>query len=151
MRRHRRLRRRLIGVPERPRLCVTKTDKHMYAQVIDDWAGRTLAAASTRDSGVVATITNKDGSKSGKLAEALSGEKMREVTLERGGNVKHGCHSGCVIQCSGIYNDAQGKYLSKQAEYERGWRVPPTSLLLYTAGLRAGMRSQGRRSVVPAV
>lgn len=57
------------------------------------------------------------------FAEALSGEKMREVTLERGGNVKHGCHSGCVIQCSRYWVDKDGHYKTKGMEYESVWSL----------------------------
>jgi aldehyde:ferredoxin oxidoreductase len=55
--------------------------------------------------------------------EELSGEKMREVTLERGGNVKHGCHTGCVIQCSRYWVDKDGKYRTKGMEYESVWSL----------------------------
>jgi aldehyde:ferredoxin oxidoreductase len=57
------------------------------------------------------------------FAEALSGEKMREVTLERGGNVKHGCHTGCVIQCSRYWVDKDGHYKTKGMEYESVWSL----------------------------
>ena len=56
-------------------------------------------------------------------ASALSGETMRDVTLERGGNVKHGCHSGCVIQCSRYWNDKDGNYKTKGMEYEAVWAL----------------------------
>jgi len=54
-------------------------------------------------------------------AEGVSGEKQREVTLERGGNVKHGCHTGCVIQCSRYWVDKDGNYVTKGPEYETAW------------------------------
>ncbi len=54
-------------------------------------------------------------------ASKISGESQAALMTARGGQPTHGCHRGCVIQCSGIYNDAQGKYLSKQAEYETVW------------------------------
>jgi aldehyde:ferredoxin oxidoreductase len=53
--------------------------------------------------------------------EGVSGEKQREVTLERGGNVKHGCHTGCVIQCSRYWVDQAGDYVTKGPEYETAW------------------------------
>jgi len=46
-RRHRRVRKRLEGTPERPRLCVFRSNRHIYAQVIDDWNRRTLASCSS--------------------------------------------------------------------------------------------------------
>lgn len=54
--RHYKLRRHIVGTPERPRLCVTRTLKHIYAQVIDDYAGHTLAAASTREKEIAAGL-----------------------------------------------------------------------------------------------
>jgi len=51
----------------------------------------------------------------------ISGEAQSEIMKSRGGVVKHGCHRGCVIQCSGIYNDKDGNYLTKRTEYETVW------------------------------
>lgn len=51
----------------------------------------------------------------------ISGETEAALEAERGGKPTHGCHRGCVIQCSGIYNDKDGNYLSKQPEYETVW------------------------------
>ncbi|MDO8963987.1 MAG: aldehyde ferredoxin oxidoreductase C-terminal domain-containing protein [Coriobacteriia bacterium] len=56
-------------------------------------------------------------------AEGISGEKQREVTLERGGNVQHGCHTGCVIQCSRYWFDKDGHYKTKGPEYETAWAM----------------------------
>jgi len=55
--------------------------------------------------------------------EAISGETMHDTILERGGKVKHGCHAGCVIQCSQIYNDADKKKLTAGFEYESIWAM----------------------------
>jgi aldehyde:ferredoxin oxidoreductase len=55
--------------------------------------------------------------------EGISGETMREITLERGGNVKHGCHTGCVIQCSRYYVHEDGTYWTKGPEYETAWAL----------------------------
>lgn len=52
LRRHRRVRKRVHGTPERPRLCVFRSAEHIYAQVIDDVHGHTLVAASSREAGV---------------------------------------------------------------------------------------------------
>ena len=54
-------------------------------------------------------------------ASKISGETQAETEKARGGVVTHGCHRGCIIQCSGIYNDKDGNYLTKQVEYETVW------------------------------
>jgi aldehyde:ferredoxin oxidoreductase len=54
-------------------------------------------------------------------ATKISGESQAELEIARGGKATHGCHRGCVIQCSGIYNDKDGQYLTKQPEYETVW------------------------------
>jgi aldehyde:ferredoxin oxidoreductase len=51
----------------------------------------------------------------------LSGEAQAELEIKRGGTATHGCHRGCVIQCSGIFNDKDGNYVTKQPEYETVW------------------------------
>ena len=55
--------------------------------------------------------------------EKISGETMYDVIQERGGKPKHGCHQGCVIQCSQLYNDADKKYKTSGFEYETIWAV----------------------------
>ena len=54
-------------------------------------------------------------------AEAICGETMAENIKERGGSTTHGCHAGCVIQCSQTYNDKEGNYLASGFEYEMIW------------------------------
>ena len=54
-------------------------------------------------------------------ASKISGEVMAGLESARGGNPTHGCHRGCVIRCSGTYNDKDGHFLSKQPEYETVW------------------------------
>jgi len=54
-------------------------------------------------------------------ASKISGETLAETEKKRGANPTHGCHRGCVIQCSGMYNDKDGKFLTKQPEYETVW------------------------------
>ena len=54
-------------------------------------------------------------------ASKISGETQAETEKTRGANPTHGCHRGCVIQCSGTYNDKDGHYLTKQPEYETVW------------------------------
>jgi len=54
-------------------------------------------------------------------ATKISGETQAATMTERGGQATHACHRGCIIQCSGIYHDVDGNYVSKQAEYETVW------------------------------
>ena len=56
-----------------------------------------------------------------KFAENISGETMAENIKARGGKTTHGCHAGCVIQCSQVYNDKEGNYLTSGFEYEMIW------------------------------
>jgi aldehyde:ferredoxin oxidoreductase len=56
-------------------------------------------------------------------AEDISGETMAENIKARGGKTTHGCHAGCVIQCSQVYNDKDGKYLTSGCEYETVWAL----------------------------
>lgn len=55
------------------------------------------------------------------FAENISGETMAENIKARGGDTTHGCHAGCVIQCSQTYNDKEGNYLTSGFEYEMIW------------------------------
>jgi len=54
-------------------------------------------------------------------APQISGEALAQMESERGGNPTHGCHRGCVIRCSGTFNDKQGNFLTKQPEFETVW------------------------------
>ena len=55
--------------------------------------------------------------------EQISGETMHDLIVERGGKPTHGCHAGCVIKCSQIYNDLKGKYKTSGMEYESIWAM----------------------------
>ncbi len=55
--------------------------------------------------------------------EAISGETMHDMIVERGGKPKHNCHPGCVIQCSQIFNDREGRYKTSGFEYESIWAM----------------------------
>jgi aldehyde:ferredoxin oxidoreductase len=61
--------------------------------------------------------------------EAVSGETLNQMTRERGGEgvVSHGCMTGCVIRCSGIFPDKNGKFMGKWPEYETLWAFGPNS------------------------
>ena len=54
-------------------------------------------------------------------ASKISGESLAALESARGGKPTHGCHTGCIIKCSGIYNDKDGNFLTKQPEYETVW------------------------------
>ncbi|WP_298433409.1 aldehyde ferredoxin oxidoreductase C-terminal domain-containing protein [Geobacter sp.] len=71
------------------------------------------------EAGGYPTYNFKQGQFAG--AAKLSGEAQAELEIKRGGSATHGCHRGCVIQCSGIYNDKDGHYITKQPEYETVW------------------------------
>jgi large subunit ribosomal protein L18 len=93
-RRHRRIRRYLSGTPARPRLCVFRSMKHIYAQVIDDSRGVTLAAASTVDKGLRGSL---DGAKIGRaravgelVAKRAIEVGVEKVVFDRGGYQYHG-------------------------------------------------------------
>ncbi len=58
-------------------------------------------------------------------AEKVAGETLNKITVERKGNPTHGCMSGCVIRCSGIFVDENGQYVSKWPEYETVWAWGP--------------------------
>jgi large subunit ribosomal protein L18 len=93
LRRQVRVRKKISGSPERPRLVVSKSAKHIFAQVIDDVAGRTLASASTMEADVRAA----DGDKSAKakqvgleLANRAKAAGVEHVVFDRAGHKYHG-------------------------------------------------------------
>jgi large subunit ribosomal protein L18 len=76
LRRHKRVRERVVGTPQRPRLCVFRSLKHIYAQIIDDQAGRTLVAASDLEADFRAPTDGKKAArptKSGSRSESAPG------------------------------------------------------------------------------
>ncbi|MHB1446689.1 MAG: 50S ribosomal protein L18 [Acidimicrobiales bacterium] len=92
-RRHARVRRKVAGTAERPRLAVFRSNRHMTAQVIDDATGRTLAAASTVESDLRSAQTgNQDAAASvGRLvAERAKAAGITTVVFDRGGFIYHG-------------------------------------------------------------
>ena len=92
-RRHLRVRKRIAGTAQRPRLVVTRSSRHMVAQVVDDTRGHTLASASTME----VDLRGVDGDKTAKarrvgelLAERARAAGVEAVVFDRGGNRYHG-------------------------------------------------------------
>lgn len=94
-RKHVRVRKKISGTAERPRLCVFRSTKHIYAQIIDDVTGQTLVSASTLDEAVKGKLGytgNKTAAREvGKLIGAKAIEKgIKNVIFDRGGYLYHG-------------------------------------------------------------
>lgn len=91
--RHARIRKKVIGAPERPRLSLFRSHHHLYAQIIDDRAGKTLLGCSTQDdrlklkSGGTVSAAAALGEF---MAREASGKGIRKVVFDRGGYVYHG-------------------------------------------------------------
>lgn len=92
VRRHKRVRNKISGTAERPRLCVFRSNSNVYAQIIDDVAGNTLVSASTLDKEIKTKHSNKEAAKEvGTLIAKRATEKnITEVVFDRGGYVYHG-------------------------------------------------------------
>ncbi len=95
VKRHERVRKNLYGTPERPRLCVYRSNKNISAQVIDDVNGVTLASASSLDKELKAEMANggnKDAAKmvGEALAKRALAKGIEEVCFDRGGFLYHG-------------------------------------------------------------
>jgi large subunit ribosomal protein L18 len=93
--RHVRLRKKLSGTQERPRLCVRRSLHHLYAMLVDDARGHTLAAASTRDATLGAELgskTNADAAKAvgSAIAAKAKAAGISDVVFDRGGYKYHG-------------------------------------------------------------
>lgn len=91
-RRRRRIRKKIWGTPERPRLSVFRSNKHIYAQIIDDDNGYTLVQASSRELGINGSCKTVEVAKEvGKaLAKAAKGAGVETVAFDRGGYLYHG-------------------------------------------------------------
>ena len=92
---HTRIRRKVEGSPERPRLAIRRTLKYIYAQLIDDAAGRTLAQASSREESILAGKKSAAGKAAAVSVGALIAERAKEkgiaaVVFDRGGHLYHG-------------------------------------------------------------
>jgi large subunit ribosomal protein L18 len=99
-RRRRGVRKRVFGVPERPRLTVFRSHKHIFAQIVDDTEGRTLAAASTLSKEARSNLRKKDGKAPGRreaaalvgklLADRAAAASVTSVIFDRNGYRYHG-------------------------------------------------------------
>ncbi len=93
--RHFRIRNKITGTPERPRMNVYRSLKNIYVQIIDDLAGNTLVAASTRDKAIEDSIKNGSNKEAAKLVGELIAERalekdIKKVVFDRGGFKYHG-------------------------------------------------------------
>ena len=93
LRRHNRLRKRVSGTPERPRLVVSRSSRHVFVQIVDDTVGKTVASASTME----ADLRSFEGDNTAKarrvgelLAERAKSAGVEAVVFDRGGNKYHG-------------------------------------------------------------
>ena len=91
-RRHIRVRRKISGTQDRPRLCVYRSNTNLYVQIIDDVAGNTLVSASTLDKEIKTKHANKEAAKElGTLiAKKALDKKIETVVFDRGGYIYHG-------------------------------------------------------------
>ena len=93
VRRHLRVRKKVSGTAERPRLCVYRSEKNIYAQIIDDVAQKTLVAASTIDKDFESNVgSNKDAAKlvGETIAKRALEKGIKAVVFDRGGYIYHG-------------------------------------------------------------
>jgi large subunit ribosomal protein L18 len=101
--RHSRIRRHIVGSSGRPRLCVTKTLSHFYAQIVDDTAGTTLVQASTLDRELRDEVAGPNRQAvvkvAAKLAERASQAGIKQVVFDRGGYPYHGVVSAFAEAC----------------------------------------------------
>lgn len=96
IKRHQRIRKRLQGTGEKPRLSVYKSLNHIYAQLIDDTAGKTLLSASTLEKEIRTALKHGGNLEAAKkvgatLAQKALGKKITTVVFDRGGYRYHGC------------------------------------------------------------
>jgi len=93
--RHYRLRNTISGTAEKPRLNVFRSNKHIYAQVIDDVKGHTIASASTKDKSIASGLKTTSDVEAAKAVGAAIGKRAKEsgvnkVVFDRGGYLYHG-------------------------------------------------------------
>ena len=92
IKRHNRVRGKISGTAERPRLCVFRSESNIYAQIIDDVAGNTLVSASTVEKAFEGNGGNVEAAKKigSKIAERALAKGIEEVVFDRGGYIYHG-------------------------------------------------------------
>jgi large subunit ribosomal protein L18 len=92
LKRHKRVRAKVSGTPERPRLNVFRSEKNISVQLIDDVAGATLASASSVEKGFAGSGSNKEGARKvgAMIAERARARGITSVVFDRGGYVYHG-------------------------------------------------------------
>lgn len=92
--RHRRLRKKVVGLPDRPRLCVFRSHKHLYAQLADDVAGKTLRSWSTKDERLKHLTRGGTLEAAAELGKLVAQDAMKQgiarVVFDRGGYLYHG-------------------------------------------------------------
>jgi large subunit ribosomal protein L18 len=92
LKRHARVRGKISGTAERPRLCVFRSENHIYAQIIDDVAGKTLCSASSVEKDFDGKGSNVEGAKKvgQTLADRAKEKGIENVVFDRGGYIYHG-------------------------------------------------------------
>ena len=95
LQRHKRVRRKVFGTPQRPRLCVFRSSNNIYAQIIDDTNRVTLVAASSLEADVKGAVNHTGNKEAAKLVGQLVAKKavekgITEVVFDRGGYLYHG-------------------------------------------------------------
>ena len=93
--RHERVRKKISGTSERPRLCVYRSNAHIYAQIIDDTKGNTLFSASTVEKDIASQVAEMDKKAAAKLVGKVVAERavaggVKEVVFDRGGYIYTG-------------------------------------------------------------
>ena len=95
LQRHKRVRRKVFGTPQRPRLCVFRSSNNVYAQIIDDTNRVTLVAASSLDEAVKGAVNHTGNKEAAKMVGEMVAKKavekgITEVVFDRGGYIYHG-------------------------------------------------------------
>jgi large subunit ribosomal protein L18 len=94
-RRHMRIRKAVVGTPQRPRLCVFRSHAHICAQIVDDTVGRTLVSVSTVEPEIRAAVGYGGNTEAAKYAGRVAAQRaldkgISQVVFDRGGNIYHG-------------------------------------------------------------